>query len=258
MPPCRAPRPTRASRSCRPTGRAGRSCTPTAAAASARSAGSPHSPSTTTVACGQLVVALEPHHLVGGVGHRVDPPRGADHARGAEQLRRLHRGRAERAARAEHEHGVLRRDAGAPGDGEPAGQAGDPAGEREPVVDAVRDLDRALGVGHRDALGHRPRRVVPDAPPVAGPPDRLGPDHVRRVGHAAVEAAVAGRDVDRIQRRRRHREHVRARGSSISSTRGMPPISCRRAARTSVAYELAVSTGCYFSLRNALRERTLR
>ena len=82
-------------------------------------------------------------------GTRSGSPRRADHVLRAEELRRLDGDRAERPARAEHEHGVVGPHGSAPRDGEPGGQPRDAAAERGRVADTVRDLEHPV----------RPRRA---------------------------------------------------------------------------------------------------
>src|SRR5438552_1070967 len=130
----------------------------------------------------ELLCALEPLAIAPG----------RDDARGAAQLRRLQRDRADRPGRAEDEHPVVRlhaRDL----DGRPAGDAGDPAGRGERGVDVVRKFE-ARAFGHLHLLCERAVALQPEPAaedvdePAVRAADPLAARDERHLRVATVEA----------------------------------------------------------------------
>ena len=206
---------------------------------SARSSGSPQRRVDDQRRRRQRAVAAEVEDLVGRGRDQLRAARRADHAPRAEQLRGLD-GDRRRACRSRRARARCRR----------AGRVR--ATRRRATRSAPRSRTRARSRRRRrrgcrtpmpapgvDDLGHQLPAAHPHAAAVLRRADDLGADHVRRRRRAAVEAAVADRDVDRVQRGGGDADEPAPCGASISSTCGTPPISCRRAARTAIDYEQA-------------------
>ena len=123
---------------------------------------------------------------------------------GPQQTRDLERNRADGSRRPEDEHAIVGANGCPLGEGQPAGDSGDPARGGDRILDTVRDRNDQRS-GKFDALDQE--AVAPDAPAVSEQiharavetSDRLAAWHVRQGWVASVEAPHCDGEVEGIE-----------------------------------------------------------